>query len=197
MALPRYRHSPRGATRCFGGPGSTVADQPQAEGEGARSLRLRREGKGPCARTSAPLTAALAGKTPVEATTRSAKAGTGQAGGVTGVGLGEAKNTGCGERGSLRAPCERPQRVRSYVRHGRPRCPSANAGGSVSGTGRGCSTPAPAPGRIRSGSNRSTRIRPPTARPHAGSAGAALQKPVLHSCPYFISKFIWVTDGFL
>src|ERR1035437_5720974 len=47
-----------------------------------------------------PSTAEVAGKTAVEVATRTAKAGPGQVGGVTAVGLGEAKDTGCGERGA-------------------------------------------------------------------------------------------------
>src|ERR1035437_2328372 len=47
----------------------------------------------------APSTVELAGKTAVEATTRTAKAGTGEVGGGADAGLGEAKDTGCGERG--------------------------------------------------------------------------------------------------
>ena len=46
----------------------------------------------------APSTAALAGKATVEGTTRSAEASPGQVGGGADVGLGEAKDTGCGER---------------------------------------------------------------------------------------------------
>ena len=49
-----------------------------------------------------PSTADLAGKTAVEVATRTAKASPDQIGGVTGVGLGEAKDTGCGERGASR-----------------------------------------------------------------------------------------------
>ena len=45
MALPRHRRSPRGAARFFGGPGPSAANGPAAEGEGARSLRLRPEAK--------------------------------------------------------------------------------------------------------------------------------------------------------
>src|ERR1035437_3374244 len=66
-----------------------------------------------------------------------------------------------------------------------------------SGTGPECSTPPPAPGRTRSGSIHSIRtpLQPP--RPLAGFAGAVLRKLVLHSCPYFITKFVTRTDGLL
>src|SRR6266852_2512156 len=57
-----------------------------------------------------------------------------------------------------------------------------------SGTGPACSTPPLAPGRTRSDSIRSIRTPQLPARPLAGSAGAVLHKPVLHSCPYFITK---------
>src|SRR5262249_45254930 len=67
----------------------------------------------------------------------------------------------------------------------------------VSGNERVYSTPAPAPGKTRCGSIHSTQIPPPTARPHAGSAGVALHTLVAHSCPYFITKFSSRTDGFL
>src|ERR1035441_4074837 len=60
-----------------------------------------------------------------------------------------------------------------------------------------CSTPPPAPGRTRSDSTRSIRTPRLPVQPLAGSAGAALRKPVLHSCPYFITKIIARTDGFL
>src|ERR1035438_6332268 len=66
-----------------------------------------------------------------------------------------------------------------------------------SGTGQVCSTPHPAPGRTRSGSIHSIRTPQLLVRPLAGSAGAVLPKPVLHSCPYFITKLITRTDGFL
>ena len=101
LALRRHRRSPRGATRCFGGPGASATNGSTAEGEGARSLSAReanRQGRSDCA----PLTAGLAGKTAVEATTRAAnpKPRTGQVGGGTAAGgPGEAKDTGYGERG--------------------------------------------------------------------------------------------------
>src|ERR1700722_20683565 len=76
-------------------------------------------------------------------------------------------------------------------------CQPALAASAVSGTGRECSTPAPAPGRTRSGSTHSIHTPQPTARPLAGCAGAALHTPVVHSCPYFITKFITRKDGFL
>src|ERR1035437_5458784 len=66
-----------------------------------------------------------------------------------------------------------------------------------SGTCQECSTPPPAPGRTQSDSIRSIRTPQLPARPLAGSAGAALRKPVLHSCPYFITKLITRTDGLL
>src|ERR1039457_1641479 len=66
-----------------------------------------------------------------------------------------------------------------------------------SGTGPECSTPPPAPGRTRSDSIRKIRTPRLPVRPLAGSAGAVLRTPVLHSCPYFITKFITRTDGFL
>ena len=101
LVLRRHRRSPRGATRCFGGPGASATNGSTAEGEGARSLSAReanRQGRSDCA----PLTAGLAGKTAVEATTRAAnpKPRTGQVGGGTAAGgPGEAKDTGYGERG--------------------------------------------------------------------------------------------------
>src|SRR5450631_323467 len=66
-----------------------------------------------------------------------------------------------------------------------------------SGTGQVCSTPPHAPGRTRSDSIRSIRTPRLPVQPLAGSAGAVLRKPVLHSCPYFITKIIARTDGFL
>jgi hypothetical protein len=74
-------------------------------------------------------------------------------------------------------------------------CQAALAASAVSGTDRECSTPAPAPGRTRSGSTRSGSTRSirtlqSIAGLLAGSAGAVLQTLVLHSCPYFIINFI-------
>jgi len=66
-----------------------------------------------------------------------------------------------------------------------------------SGTGPACSTPPLAPGRTRSDSIRSIRTPLLPARPLAGSAGAVLREPVLHSCTYFIIKLITPKDGFL
>src|ERR1039457_3991874 len=76
-------------------------------------------------------------------------------------------------------------------------CQPPLAVGVGSGTGQECSTPPPAPGRTRSDSTRSIRTPRLPVQPLAGSAGAALRKPVLHSCPYFITKIIARTDGFL
>src|ERR1019366_9301413 len=45
LALCRYRRTPRSDPRCFGGPGASAADRPEAEGEGGRSLNAR-EAKG-------------------------------------------------------------------------------------------------------------------------------------------------------
>src|ERR1035441_4537000 len=50
--LRRYRRAPRGAARCFGGPGASAANRSEAESEGARSLRLRRRRTGRGARPS-------------------------------------------------------------------------------------------------------------------------------------------------
>src|ERR1035437_1691910 len=59
-----------------------------------------------------------------------------------------------------------------------------------SDTGQECSTPPHAPGKTRSDSIRSIRTPQLPARPLAGSAGVLLRTPVLHSCPYFITKLI-------
>src|ERR1035438_4924220 len=76
-------------------------------------------------------------------------------------------------------------------------CPPPLAVAVGSGTGPACSTPPHAPGRTRSDSIRSIRTPQLPARPLAGSAGAELRTPVLHSCPYFITKLTTRTDGFL
>src|SRR5271170_2811608 len=73
-------------------------------------------------------------------------------------------------------------------------CRTPLAPSVLSGIGRECSNPLPAPGRTPAGSTRSIRTPPPTARSLAGSAGAVLRQPVLHSCPYFIIKFVFGTD---
>src|ERR1019366_4329251 len=74
-------------------------------------------------------------------------------------------------------------------------CPPPLAVAVGSGTGPACSTPPPAPGRTRSDSIRSIRTPQLPARPLAASVGAVLRTPVLHSCPYFITKLIAGTDG--
>src|ERR1017187_2157407 len=51
LALRRHRRTPRGATRCFGGPGASAADRPAAGGEDARSLsapEANRPGRSGC-----------------------------------------------------------------------------------------------------------------------------------------------------
>ena len=67
-------------------------------------------------------------------------------------------------------------------------CQSAFAVPVLSGNGRACSAPGPAPGRTRSGSIRSIQTLLPTVRLLAGSAGAALHIPVVHSCHYLLPR---------
>src|SRR5450755_3192014 len=76
-------------------------------------------------------------------------------------------------------------------------CQPAIAVAVGSGTGPEYSMPPPASGRTRSDSIHSIRTPQLPARPLAGSAGAVLRTLVLHSCPYFITKLITPTDGFL
>src|ERR1017187_1639664 len=90
LAIRRHRRTLRGATRCFGGQDASAANRSAADGEGARSLRLRRRRTGRGARTSAPPTAALAGKA-AEVTARSAEASPGQVEGGAGAGRAKTK----------------------------------------------------------------------------------------------------------